>query len=187
MLMCLEVDKSSGLYGGTGFIPGNLIVSVNGCSTKNSTEWLRCLESLRLHGYNSGYIMKSSNVDLMIAQPEFVKQYGDEIQCCEGFSNQTFSSHICFHFLKEPKTMQEGLLLPAPKKPPTTPAPNFRERIFGRNISFMDVSGYNNILVFVFRMTSQTNELSAQPKTNFNLSLNSTKITLLLLAYQPEW
>ncbi|CAD5222453.1 unnamed protein product [Bursaphelenchus xylophilus] len=132
-----EVDKSSGLYGGSGFIPGHLVLSVNGCKTRDASEWLKCLESLRLYGQNSGYIMEAAVVDPWRAQPEFVKQYGDEIQCCEGFSNQTFSSHICFNYYKEEVKTDEGVKIE--NKPPVTPVLKFRESLgLGRNISRID-------------------------------------------------
>ncbi|CAD5217722.1 unnamed protein product [Bursaphelenchus okinawaensis] len=130
-----EVDKSSGLYGGSGFVPGNLVLSVNGCQTKTATDWIKCLEGLRIHGQNSGYIIKKEVVDPWIAKPEFVKQYGDEIQCCEGFSNNTFSSHICFNFYEN----KNGQVWEVPVNLPVTPALKFRESLgLGRNISRID-------------------------------------------------
>jgi hypothetical protein len=140
-----EVDPSSGLIGDTGLLPGYLVTGINGCKVRNASDWLNCLEGISRHGSITGYTMKQSNVINMIATPNFVKQYGDEIQCCEGFSNQTFASHLCFNYYFDYVTSrpvnEESYKTSAPTPANTTPSVKFQESfgLFGRNISVGEV------------------------------------------------
>lgn len=123
-----------------------MITGVNGCKIRNSSDWLNCLENVRQHGSNTGYVVKQANVVEMIAMPEFVKQYGDEIQCCEGFSNQTFASHLCFNYYYNYVTNrpfnEQSYQRSAPAPSNSTEAAKIQESfgLFGRNISIGEVN-----------------------------------------------
>lgn len=117
------------------------MTGINECDVRNTSDWVACLEDIRQHGSDYGYVMKQANVVKMIATPNFIKQYGDEIQCCEGFSNQTFASHLCFNYYFDYVTgrplNEESYQKSAPAPTNTTAATKIQESfgLFGRNIS----------------------------------------------------
>jgi len=165
-----DVEQSSGLFGGNGLQPGYLVTAINGCKVRNTTEWLQCLSSIRMHGSDTGYVMKHEDVVQMLATPNFVKQYGDEIQCCEGFSNQTFASHLCFNYYfdyvtKRPISAEE-LQKSAPAPFNSTPAVK-SFGLFGRNISN---GGFGPI-----RDKRSINQF-AKPPTTLSSSQNATQV-----------
>ncbi|KAI6201556.1 Endopeptidase S2P [Aphelenchoides besseyi] len=135
-----DVEQSSGLYGKTGLIPGSVVTAVNGCKVRNASDWMMCLENLRKNGPNSGYLMKHDDVLPMLASANYVKQYGDEIQCCEGFSNETFSSHLCFNYYFDyvtKKPAEDQYHNQAPQPLSTTAAAKLSESLgfYGKNHS----------------------------------------------------
>ena len=96
-LSFVDVDRDSGLAGATGLLPNEaIVVGINECRVANTSDWYRCLEEARSHAH-FGFVMRQEDVAPALAQRAFIKKYGDEIQCCEGFV-ETASSHLCFNF-----------------------------------------------------------------------------------------
>ncbi|VDD93452.1 unnamed protein product [Enterobius vermicularis] len=124
-LLLQDVDLRSGLSGMAGLRKNDVVYNINGCATKSTADWYKCLAEIK--GTKVGFCVPNEKILPGLAKK--VETFGGEMHCCDEFQDVSLS-HICFYFKNVSAAVKKKkFLFDFPLSRGVTLAPNLAESL----------------------------------------------------------